>query len=238
MADESAEDVFYDIPADIGQAVVAAAVAVGQLFVVDAHQVQDGGVEIVDVDFVFHGVPAEFVGRAVGHAAFDAAAGEPHGETEGMMFAAIGAFGGGRAAEFAAPDDESIFEQAAGFQIFQQAGDGLVDGRAVVRQFFAEFAVLIPKLATGAISRLRVIDLNHADAAFGEAAGHQTLFAERLGDFFVEAVKFFSFGRFARNVEGFGRFGLHAEGEFEGFDARAQTAVFLARGGVEFVEVF
>ena len=59
----------------IRQSIIAAAEAIGQFFVVDAHQVQDGGVQVVDVDFVVLGVPAEFVGGAVCHAAFDAAAG-------------------------------------------------------------------------------------------------------------------------------------------------------------------
>ena len=44
---------------NVGQAEVAAAVAVGQSFVVDAHEVEDRGVEVVDVDLVLDGVPAE-----------------------------------------------------------------------------------------------------------------------------------------------------------------------------------
>src|SRR5262245_30601118 len=49
---------FLDHPAvDIGEPVVAAAVAVGKLLVVDTHQVQDGGVQIVDVDLVLDCVP-------------------------------------------------------------------------------------------------------------------------------------------------------------------------------------
>ena len=51
---------------DIGQPEVAAAVAVGQPLVVDAQQVQDRGVQVVDVDAVLDGVHAELVGGAVG----------------------------------------------------------------------------------------------------------------------------------------------------------------------------
>ena len=39
----------------VGQAEVAAGVAVGELFVVEAQQVQDRGVQVVDVDRVFDG---------------------------------------------------------------------------------------------------------------------------------------------------------------------------------------
>ena len=50
-----------DVSGNVGQAEVAAAETVGQALVVQSHQVQNGRVEIVDVDFVFGGVPAEFV---------------------------------------------------------------------------------------------------------------------------------------------------------------------------------
>src|SRR5947209_1272319 len=103
----------YDFAVDIGQAVVAAAVAVGELFVIDAHEVEDGCMEVMDVDFVVIGVPAVIVGRAVGLSAFDAPTGEPHAEAKGMMLAAIGALRGGRAAKFAAPEHKRLIQQSA-----------------------------------------------------------------------------------------------------------------------------
>ena len=51
---------------DVGQAEVAAGEAVGERLVVEAEQVQDRGLEIVDVDRVLGDVEAEVVGRAVG----------------------------------------------------------------------------------------------------------------------------------------------------------------------------
>src|SRR5687767_1634860 len=69
----SREDVFDDVAVDVGEAEVSAGVAVGELFVVEAEEVKHGGVEVVDVDFVFGGFEAEFVGRTVGGAAADAA---------------------------------------------------------------------------------------------------------------------------------------------------------------------
>ena len=53
----------YDLPdhasMHIGEAVVAASVAVSEAFVIETQEVQDGGVQVVDVNFVFDGVPAE-----------------------------------------------------------------------------------------------------------------------------------------------------------------------------------
>ena len=50
----------------VGQPVVAALEAIGQLLVVQAQQVEDGGLEVVDVDPVPGHGEAEFVGLAVG----------------------------------------------------------------------------------------------------------------------------------------------------------------------------
>ena len=55
-----------DVAFDVGQTEVPARVAVGEAFVVEAEEVEDGGVQVVDVDFVLDGAEAEVVGRAVG----------------------------------------------------------------------------------------------------------------------------------------------------------------------------
>ena len=50
---------------NIRKAEIAALEAVGELLVIDAQLMENGGVEIVNVDDVFHGVVAEVVGFAV-----------------------------------------------------------------------------------------------------------------------------------------------------------------------------
>ena len=47
---------------------------------VKAKQLKNRGVQVVDVDFVLNRARAEFIGRAIGDAAFDAAAGQPDAE--------------------------------------------------------------------------------------------------------------------------------------------------------------
>ena len=74
----------------VGQAEVAAGVAIGELLVVEAQEVQDRRVQVVNVDAIFDGVPAEFVGRPVRPPRLHAAAGQPHREAERMMVAAVG----------------------------------------------------------------------------------------------------------------------------------------------------
>ena len=56
------------------------------------------------------GMPAEFVGGPVDVAGPHAAAGHPHGETEGVVLAPVSPLGGRSAAEFSAPENEGILE--------------------------------------------------------------------------------------------------------------------------------
>ena len=49
---------------DVGQAEVAALEAEGEPLVVEAEQVQDRGLQVVDVDLVLDGAEAELVGLA------------------------------------------------------------------------------------------------------------------------------------------------------------------------------
>ena len=56
------QDRLDHVAGDIGQAEVAAVVAVGQLRVVEAEQVQDRGVQVVDADAVDDGLVADLVG--------------------------------------------------------------------------------------------------------------------------------------------------------------------------------
>jgi hypothetical protein len=50
-----------DFSVDVGEAAVDAVVVEGELFVVDAEEVQNGGVEVVDGDGIFGGEIASFV---------------------------------------------------------------------------------------------------------------------------------------------------------------------------------
>ena len=104
---------------------------------VNAQEVEDGGVEVVDVhgsrrpvffvglgaywSAVFVGdVVAVVVGSAVGDAGLNAAAGHPNGKASGMVVAAVvvlfeGALAIGRSPEFAAPNDKGVVKHAAAF---------------------------------------------------------------------------------------------------------------------------
>ena len=110
--------VFDHFAEDVSEAEVTALVAIGEAFVVDAELMEDGSLQVVDVNGVLGNVDAVIVGLAVGDTPTHSATGEPVGEAVGMMVAAIGSLGElalavNGAAKFSAPDNESIVEHAA-----------------------------------------------------------------------------------------------------------------------------
>jgi hypothetical protein len=60
-ADELRDNLAGDLPMNVGQTEIAAAVAVGQLFVIKAHQVQDGGVQVVNMQRALDGDVGDYL---------------------------------------------------------------------------------------------------------------------------------------------------------------------------------
>ena len=121
--------------------------------------------EVFDVVAVLNCGGAEFVGFADAKAAFDAAAGHPHGESVGIMIApgAFGVFGSGLASEFAAPDDEGFVKETSVFEVLKETCDGFVGVAGVVVVVFFEVAVGIPVVVVVSTAR---VNLDEADASF------------------------------------------------------------------------
>ena len=126
----SRHDLFHHVALHIGQPQVAAAVAVGQLLVIEAEQVQDGRVQVVDVDPALDALAAVVVGGAVAKPRLHAAAGQPDREAAVVVVAAVAPSANGRAAELAGPDDQRVLQQAALLQVREQRGDRLVHAAA------------------------------------------------------------------------------------------------------------
>ena len=125
-------------------------------------QVQDRRVQVVDINFVFHDFVTVIIGGTVNHSALHASAGEPEGKAEGIMIAAVGALGEGRAPEFSRPQDQCLVQQTARLQVTEQAGDGLVHGAGIVFMTRLQTAMLIP--AVGAAG-CRAGEFNEPHAA-------------------------------------------------------------------------
>jgi len=135
---------------NVREAEVAALEAEGELFVVQAGQVQNRGVQVVDVRAVFHGVEAKFIGLADDRTGFCATAGELHCERVNVMISAhrVAVFAHWRATEFTAPDHERVFQQSARLQVLDQSGLTLVHVTAdffkIAFEILAGTAVAVP----------------------------------------------------------------------------------------------
>ena len=122
-----------DHPAvDIRQAEVAALVTEGQFLVVDPHQVQDGGVQIMHMDGVLRDVVREVVRLAILETSLHTPAGHPHRPTAWVVVASViftgqSALAVHGASKLTAPNHQRVIQHAPTFQIGQQRVTRLVD---------------------------------------------------------------------------------------------------------------
>ena len=180
---------------------------------------QNGGVEIVDVHDVFHGVIAEIVGVAVAHAALDAAAGEPAAEALDVVIAPA-ALRHRRAAKFGAPQDESVFPQTGTLKILDQRRDALIDDLSGILHGALNTAVMIPTA---------VIELDEPHAALGQAPGEQAVAGKRaIAGLCTVQVK--NALGFPGNIDQLRHAHLHAEGHLVLRNARDNFRIL--HGGI------
>ena len=205
----SRDQLLHDLSMHVGQAEIAAGVAVCKTFVVEAEEFQQRGVQVVDVDWFLDRFETEFVGRSVDVAAAHTAASEPHGEAVMVVVSAVDLagvgpflreFNGRRATELAAPNDECFFQQTALLEVGQQRADRLIAllGETTVIDF--DVVVVVPRLT------FAVPDLDEADASFDQAPSNQNLSCLRAGAVCVEDVL-----RLAADVERLFGIALHPE---------------------------
>ena len=193
---------------------------------VDAHEVEHGRVQVVDLDRVLDGSVSEFVGGAVGPAASNAAAGKPHAEAELVVVASVRSLAERRATELATPDHEGRFEQASTLEVAEQRRDRLVDRAGVVLVALLQLPVLVPAITTD----LRAGAFHESNAPLDQPAGEQAFAGVDAGRSVV-ALEPVLPSRLLGLVVDVGRLGhreLHAEGEFLVED-RALDAVAAGR---------
>ena len=165
----------------VGQPVVSALEAVGQLFMIEAEQVHDGCLQVVDMNPVFDNTETEFVGLAVIEAGFGTTTSEPHRVAIGVMVTSEDfafrspSFPKWSSSEFAAPDDQRIFKQAALLQIFNERCDRFIHRRT----FFLQ-AVTDPRVRSGSVEVPTPVEQLHiAHAGLNKTPGEQAVIRQR-----------------------------------------------------------
>ena len=215
---------------------------VGQRFVIKAHKVQNGGVQIPNVVAVNDGFVAEFVGLAVVNACLDAGAGHPVGEAFGVVIAsAVFALEHRLASEFTAPNHQSFLQHAALFEVAEQAGNRFVHFRAVDFQVFVHSVVSVPVLL---LMTTAGVELHEAHTTFHQASRDEALAAKvsrRDGDrvvgfFVVQPVHRLGFPGLAGDVQRLGSGGLQLVSQVVARDAGGKFAVALSAANVHAVQ--
>src|SRR5262245_41365102 len=104
------------------QALLEAIVLEGQLPVVEAHEVEKGGVEVVGAHAVLRSFEADFVGGPVGDAALHTSTGEPVREGVWVVVPSglVGLLRDREPAELSAPNDEGGVEKPALGEVLQE----------------------------------------------------------------------------------------------------------------------
>ena len=199
-------DVLDHLPVDVCEAEMPSLKLEGELLMVNSEQMQNRGLEIVDVDFVVNGIKADIIGGSVGDTGFNASSSHPSGKGVGVMvttpcFAVLHvALEERSTTEFATPDDEGFIEHTALLKIADETCAGLVCILALGVEFRGEGVVLVPT---------RVHELDELRSAFGETTGEQTIAGEgaRLMD--PWSVKIEDLLGLIGDVREFGNTGLH-----------------------------
>lgn len=73
---DSGENILHDVSGDIGQTEIPSKMTMNQPLMVESHEMEDGRVEVMEVDGVISHVDPIVIGGAVDHAAFHSAAGQ------------------------------------------------------------------------------------------------------------------------------------------------------------------
>ena len=99
-----------DLAVNIRQSVIKTAVGKDQAFMIKAQEMQNGGMQIMNVNGVFVNHETEIISGTIGEAGFETAARHPNSECFLVMIASGGFLLGtslkhGRTSKFASPDD-------------------------------------------------------------------------------------------------------------------------------------
>lgn len=142
----SRDDFFHNASGHVCQAERTTMMLEGQTFMVESEQMENGGMQIIDVNLPIDAEIPEVIGGAMRHSALDPTPGHPHRESMMIVFAAISILSMRCSSEFSSPKNERVVEQAAGFQIGKQSCDGSVTDRTEISQAAGDPVVMVPSV--------------------------------------------------------------------------------------------
>ena len=120
-------------------------------FVIDPQQVEDRGMQIMDMNPVLRHVHAVIVRFTVGHTTANPAASQPHAQATGMVVASIvtgtqGPLGIDRTTKLPTPHQDRIIKHSSLFQIPDESCRRLIDIATLPPHGLGQVAMMIPSL--------------------------------------------------------------------------------------------
>ena len=201
------------IPVDVGETKVSARVPIGEPFVVDSQEVEDGCLEVMGRDPIPGNLVAAFITCAVDGAPPDAGSSQPGAVDPCMMPAPIGAWGWNErtASELRRPNDQGFLEHAPALQISKQAGDRPID---VSRESIvgAHICMGVPVAIDAGIP---VNQFDESYPVLRQSSGNQTLPGKGLGVSSAKAIELVGGVRLLGEIKYPGCLDLHAGGNFK-----------------------
>src|SRR5262245_5935612 len=113
------DDLWNQFTVHISQAHIAAVEPICELGVIQAQQVQDAGMYVVNRGYLLFRFKAEFIARSDRLPAFNAGSCHPDGHRARIVIATDASLRDRHATEFAMPDDQRGIQQAARLQVCQ-----------------------------------------------------------------------------------------------------------------------
>jgi hypothetical protein len=159
----------YHIPMHIGQAVVAAAKGKGEACVIDAQQVKQRSMKVMNGDFVFDHPVTVLVRLAIDRSALYSRPCHPHTKSGRVVVTPVCTLGKRCASKFPAPHYKGLIQQPADLQILQQACDGLVYCMCIPFMSILEIGMLIPPVRP--IPYCRACKFNESHSSFNQSPG-------------------------------------------------------------------
>ena len=171
---------------NVREPAIGAASAHREPLVVDAEEMEYGGVEVVSCRFFVGSLPTPRIAFTIGDARLDARAAHPGGENASVVVAPFAPLRERHAAEFGIPEYQRVIQEPALPKIDEQAGNGFVGCRAHRRQFLLNAGVIVPIVgrAAGAAP-----DLDKSHATLDHAPCQETTAPEILSCGVVESVQ-------------------------------------------------
>src|SRR5687768_7154193 len=122
----SDQELLHDPAVDIRQAEIAAGVPEGELFVIHAELVENGGMQVMHLDGLFDGILPNIIRGAMHVAWLEPASRQPDAEAVAVMPATVRAFPGRRTPELSGPHYDGLIQHAALLQVRDKSRNGLV----------------------------------------------------------------------------------------------------------------